>query len=122
MASNSAAVRYYTELNSGASISVDFQDLLALARKGDKLADHALARMAYQIVRGTRMIVAGLAPEAILFVGDFTSLWNRFRLPIETEVQAQNISTANILLLTKRNGTRLRQQGATALVFRGLMD
>jgi predicted NBD/HSP70 family sugar kinase len=122
MASNSAAAHYYAELNSGAAIPVDFQDLLALARKGDKLADRALARMAFQIARGTRMIVAGLAPEAILFVGDFTSLWNRFRLPIETEVQAQNISTANILLLTERNGTRLRQQGATALVFQGLMD
>jgi predicted NBD/HSP70 family sugar kinase len=74
MASNKAAVRYYKELNSGAAIDVDFEDLLALARKGDQLADRALARMAAQIARGTRMIVAGLAPEAILFVGEFTSL------------------------------------------------
>jgi predicted NBD/HSP70 family sugar kinase len=104
MASNSAAVRYYAELNSGAASAVDFKDLLELASKGNELADRALARMAFQIARGTRMIVAGLAPESILFVGEFTSLWNRVCPLIETEVQAQNIGGKSTLLLTEKNG------------------
>jgi hypothetical protein len=57
-----------------------------------------------------------------LFVGEFTRLWSRLRPLIETEVQAQSIGGKSTLLLTERNGTKLRQQGATALVFQGLMS
>jgi predicted NBD/HSP70 family sugar kinase len=122
MSSNQAAVRYYAELNAGGAKAVNFEDLLALAQTGDGLAHHALGRMALQLARGTRMIVAGLAPEAILFVGEFTSAWNGFHPLIQTELQAQNIGGTSTLLLTERNGTKLRQQGATAMVFQELID
>jgi hypothetical protein len=36
-----------------------------------------------------RMIVAGLAPERIVVVGDLTRSWHRFGPIIEAEVQAQ---------------------------------
>ena len=36
-----------------------------------------------------RMIVAGLAPERIVVIGDLTRSWRRFGPVIESEVQAQ---------------------------------
>ena len=118
LASNRAALRYYAEsAPDGASTSLTFTDLLALAEKGDIWANRALTHMAVQIGRGTRMIVAGLAPEAITFIGEFTSAWNRFRPVIEAEVQAQSISSEPTILLAGPNGATARLRGTIALVF-----
>jgi predicted NBD/HSP70 family sugar kinase len=88
-ASQRAAVRYYHE-SSAANRTEDmtFQDLMALAETGDALALKALDAMARAIGRGMRMIVAGLAPEEIVIVGEFTRMWNRFGPVIEKEVAA----------------------------------
>lgn len=83
-ASNWAALRYYREAG-GADCSV-FKDLLSLAKSGDTLALNALNRMAKAIGHGLRMIVAGLSPEEIVFVGDFTRLWDRVGPGIEADV------------------------------------
>ncbi|HEY1948407.1 MAG TPA: ROK family transcriptional regulator [Bryobacteraceae bacterium] len=118
LASNRAAVRYYTESNPNrAAATLTFTELLALAEKGDVLADRALTRMAVQIGRGTRMIVAGLAPEAITFIGEFTSAWSRFRPVIEAEVRAQSISSEPTILLAGQNGATARLRGTIALIF-----
>ena len=45
--------------------------------------------MAHYIGRGMRMIVAGLAPERIVVVGDLTRSWKLFGPIIDREVQAQ---------------------------------
>jgi predicted NBD/HSP70 family sugar kinase len=87
-ASNRAALRYYLE--SGAEpTSLTFVDLLSRADNGDVRAVKALEVMAQYLGRGMRMIVAGLAPERIVVVGDLTRSWNRFGPVIEQEVQAQ---------------------------------
>jgi predicted NBD/HSP70 family sugar kinase len=44
--------------------------------------------MAHAIGRGMRMIVAGLSPEEIVFVGEFTRLWDRLGRLIEADVAA----------------------------------
>ena len=84
-ASNWAALRYYHE-----SIAVpkglSFQDLLSLAGSGDTLAGKALDAMAHAIGRGMRMIIASLSPEEVVFVGEFTRLWNRLGPVIKGEV------------------------------------
>jgi len=80
-------VRYYHE-SSQASDGPSFQDLLALADAGDSLALKALDRMAHAIGSGMRMIVAGLAPEEIVIVGEFMKQWPRFGPVIEAEVAA----------------------------------
>ncbi len=86
--SNRAALRYY--LASGAqSADLSFADLLSRADHGDPLAAKALETMAHYLGRGMRMIVAGLAPERIIVVGDLTRSWHRFGPIIEAEVQAQ---------------------------------
>jgi predicted NBD/HSP70 family sugar kinase len=84
-ASNRAALRYYHEASS-AKDGPTFQDLLALGESGDALALKALDKMAQAIGRGLRMIVAGLAPEEIVVVAEFTRLWNRLGPIIEAEV------------------------------------
>lgn len=86
-ASNRAALRYYRE-SSQASEGLSFQDLLALAEGGDSLALKALDRMAHAIGSGMRMIVASLAPEEIVIVGEFMKHWPRFGPVIEAEVAA----------------------------------
>lgn len=85
-ASNWAALRYYQE--SGGRDCPTFKGLLSLAKSGDALALAALDRMSKAIGRGLRMIVAGLSPEEIVFVGDFTRLWDRVGPGIEADVAA----------------------------------
>jgi len=87
-ASNRAALRYYLE--SGAATSgLTFVDLLSRADNGDVRAAEALGTMAQYLGRGMRMIVAGLAPERIVVVGDLTRSWKRFGPVIEAEVRDQ---------------------------------
>jgi predicted NBD/HSP70 family sugar kinase len=86
-ASNRAALRYYQE--AGASPNgLTFHDLLALADSGDVLALKALEKMAHAIGSGMRMVVAGLAPEEIVIVGEFTRQWQRLGPIIEAEIAA----------------------------------
>ncbi|HXB72141.1 MAG TPA: ROK family transcriptional regulator [Candidatus Acidoferrales bacterium] len=87
-ASNRAALRYYLEEGSDSS-GLSFPDLLSRAEQGDTRAAKALETMAHYLGRGMRMIVAGLAPERIVVVGDLTRSWHRFGSVIEAEVQAQ---------------------------------
>ncbi len=86
--SNRAALRYYLESHPEAT-DLTFQDLLSRAEHGDQDAANALDKMAHYIGRGLRMVVAGLAPERIVVVGDLTRSWHRFGPIIEGEVQAQ---------------------------------
>jgi len=89
-ASNTAALRYYFE--SAADVGdLTFPDLLRRAGLGDQRAEAALNRMAVCLGRGMRMIVAGLAPELILVVGDLTRSWAHFGPVIEAELQAQTL-------------------------------
>jgi predicted NBD/HSP70 family sugar kinase len=87
-ASNRAALRYYLEAGSPDE-GLSFPDLLSRADQGDVRAAKALETMAHQLGRGMRMIVAGLAPERIVVVGDLTRSWNRFGPVIESELQEQ---------------------------------
>ena len=85
--SNRAALRYYHESASD-SDDMGFQDLLALAEADDPLALKAFDQMARAVGRGMRMVVAGIAPQEIVVVGEFTRLWPRLGPIIEKEVAA----------------------------------
>lgn len=89
-ASNQAALRYYHE-SSSASEGLTFRDLLSLADSGDAQALKALDKMAHALGRGMRMIVAGLAPEEIVVVGEFAGQWQRFGRVIEAEVSSATL-------------------------------
>jgi predicted NBD/HSP70 family sugar kinase len=93
--SNRAAQRYYFESGSGThSGELSFLDLLSRADQGDSRAAKALETMAHYLGRGMRMIVAGIAPECIVVVGDLTRSWHRFGPVIEAEVQDQTLPGA----------------------------
>jgi predicted NBD/HSP70 family sugar kinase len=87
-ASNRAALRYYFESGSDAG-GLSFGDLLSRADQGDTRAAKALEKMAHYLGRGMRMIVAGLAPERIIVIGELTRSWQRFGPIIEADVAAQ---------------------------------
>ena len=87
-ASNRAALRYYFEAGSTPG-DLAFTDLLSRAEQGDTRAVKAVEKMAHYLGRGMRMIVAGLAPERIIVVGDLTRAWHRFGPVIDAEVHDQ---------------------------------
>ncbi len=93
-ASNRAALRYYLESGSADS-GLSFSDLLSRADQDDTRAAQALDTMAQYLGRGMRMIVAGLAPERIVVVGELTGAWHRFGPIIEAEIQAQVLAGGN---------------------------
>lgn len=114
-ASNRAALRYYSELTSTAQ-TLTFQDLLALVEAGDALAGEAVKKMVAAIGRGLRMIVAGLAPEEILVVGDLTRHWQRFGSALEAEVAADFFGKSAPRVRPAEGGDLARLRGTVALV------
>ena len=115
-ASNRAALRYYFESGSEAG-DLTFLDLLSRANLGDARAAAALDTQAHYLGRGMRMIVAGLAPERIVVVGDVTRAWPRFGPVMEAEVQAQVLpgSSAPCVIPAHEDGMA-RLRGTIALV------
>jgi predicted NBD/HSP70 family sugar kinase len=109
-------LRYYGESGQEAA-GLSFPDLLSRADRGDSLAARAIEKMAHYLGRGMRMIVAGLAPERIVMVGDLTRSWHRFGPVIETEVQRQVLpgGCAPRLVPAHEDG-RARLRGTIALV------
>lgn len=112
--SNRAALRYYRELNP-TSGEVSFQNLLALADSGEAHALEALERMFQVVGRGMRMIVAGLAPEEIVVVGELTQQWHRFGSLLEKEV-GLGFLRGRPLRVRPAEGSMARLRGTVALV------
>jgi predicted NBD/HSP70 family sugar kinase len=113
-ASHRAALRYYHESGKG-SEGLTFQDLLTLAEAGDALALKALEKMVRAIGRGIRMLVAGLAPEEIVVVGDITRMWRRFGPAIEEEMAA-GLVVGKPPRIRPGEGRMARLRGTVALV------
>jgi predicted NBD/HSP70 family sugar kinase len=87
-ASDRAAQRYYSE-SGPQNGELSFVELLTRADHGDTRAAKAIDAMAHYLGRGMRMIVASVAPERIVVVGDLTRSWQRFGPVIEAEVADQ---------------------------------
>jgi predicted NBD/HSP70 family sugar kinase len=116
-ASNRAALRYYNESSPSPTNGPSFHDLLALADAGDTLAVRALEKMAHAIGSGMRMIVAGLAPEEIVIVGEFAKQWKRLGPIIEAEVAAAVlVGTPPRVRPADTEPSMARLRGAVALV------
>jgi predicted NBD/HSP70 family sugar kinase len=119
-ASNRAALRYYHESSSTESSTTkdgpSFPDLLDLAGSEDALALRALEKMAHAVGRGIRMIVAGLAPEEILVVGEFTRFWKQLGPIVEAEVAEASFVGKPPRLRPSDDPSRARLRGAVALV------
>jgi predicted NBD/HSP70 family sugar kinase len=115
-ASNTAALRYYLESGRQEG-TLTFTDLLSRADQGDVKAAEALNTQAHYLGRGMRMIVAGLAPERIVVVGDLTRAWHRFGPIIESEIQAQVLVPGCApRLIPAYDDSMARLRGTVALV------
>jgi predicted NBD/HSP70 family sugar kinase len=121
-ASNSAAIRYYNAKIRPRGRAVNgnkspaFEDILQLAEQGDLKALEALDQMANHLGRGIAMLITGLAPEAIVVVGEVTRVWDRVG-PIVNRVVKQRASThASARILTSSSVEQPRLRGIIALV------
>lgn len=114
LASNRAALRYYSDLAPSAP-AVTFDALLKLAQGGDKKAIAALEKMTLQLGRGIRMIASALAPNEIVVVGDVTAGWHTFGPTVEAELRKHSPSKSPILR-PAYDGNAARLRSAVALV------
>ncbi|HEX5242711.1 MAG TPA: ROK family transcriptional regulator [Tepidisphaeraceae bacterium] len=147
--SNSAAIRYYSQANSGGKFSrqstmevvapatphsrtaaedcrppkdrgrqtqSSFDDLLQLARRGDAKAVAALNRMAHFLGAGLAMLVSGLAPDAIVVIGEVTGVWDSVGPIVERTLKERLGSRAVTPINPSRPDLELRLRGTITLV------
>ena len=114
LASNRAAIGYYSEL-SKISAPITFDALLRLAQSGDKSAVQAMTRMAENLGRGIRIISVALAPKEIVVVGDITTVWHTFGSIVEAQMK-KNAFTKPPVLRPAYDGNTARLRSAVALV------
>lgn len=122
-ASNSAAVRYYSQAGSSRgrrSASVDktisFEHLLRLAQQGDGKAVEALQQMAKYLGLGIAPLVSGLAPDMIVIVGEVTRAWEKVGPIIKDTVRQHSFTRAETQIVPSDPITQPRLRGTIALV------
>jgi predicted NBD/HSP70 family sugar kinase len=125
-ASNSAAVRYYTQAAapgrarklrpSPTDTTLTFNDILRLAEQGDPRANEAIDQMARYIGVGTAMLVTGMSPDVIVLVGEVTRLWGRIGPLIEKIVASRTFMHAKTRIVPADPLTQPRLRGTIALV------
>jgi predicted NBD/HSP70 family sugar kinase len=72
--------------------------------------------MAEYLGKGIAMLVAGLAPDIIVVVGDVTMVWDKIK-PILTKVVQQRVSThPAVIIQASSSGSQPRLRGIIALV------
>ncbi len=126
LASNRAAVRYYAQAVShsrngkaGAKAAAplpSFDDVLRLAEQSDAKAVEALELMAHHLGVGIAMLATGLAPEAIVIVGEVTRAWKRVGPIIDEVIKARALPLATTRILPTDPSAQPRLRGAIALV------
>jgi predicted NBD/HSP70 family sugar kinase len=118
-ASNSAAIRYYNEAVSsrrGANLVRSFGEIQQLNAQGNLHAQRALQRMAEYLGKGLAMLVAGLAPDVIIIVGDIAQVWNEVE-PIVSDMVRQRASThPSVRISASGTASQPRLRGIVALV------
>ncbi len=124
-ASNSAAVRYYTQATSRgrskagaepAKSSPTFDDVLCLADQGDPKAMEAIDQMAHYIGAGVARLVAGLAPDVIVLVGEVTRFWDRIGPIIEQVVKSRTFLHSTTRIVPTERSAHPRLRGTIGLV------
>jgi len=125
-ASNSAAVRHYNAAKSSMrnrrskgqnhSETRTFDDLLRLVERGDPLADESLNRMAQYLGLGITMLVAGLAPDVIVVVGDIARVWDKVGLIIADVVKERCSTRVATKIVASGLTPQPRLRGIIALI------
>ena len=125
-ASNSAAIRYYTQSTSRSgngrprsrrqAAATSFADILRLAEQGDHKAHEALDRMAHCLGVGMALLITGLAPAVIVVVGEVTRAWDRVGPIIDDVVKRRSRTHAVTRIVPTDRSTQPRLRGTVALI------
>ena len=125
-ASNSAAVRYYSQSASPvrngragvrrAGAAPTFDDLLRLTEQGDPKAEDALRQMADYLGRGIAVLVTGLAPDVIVVIGEITRVWSHIGSVIDEAVKRHSFTRAGTRVVPADPSSQPRLRGTIALV------
>ena len=123
-ASNSAAFRYYTQAGTSSlgrrsateENTISFDHLLRLAAQGDSKAVDALQQMAKYLGLGIGPLIAGLAPDMIVIVGEVTRAWQRVGPIIKETVRQHSFTRAETQIVPSDPITQPRLRGTIALV------
>ncbi len=125
-ASNSAAIRYYSQAtsssrgakrrSSGDERTISFDHLLRLAEQGDNKAVDALQQMAKYLGLGIAPLVSGLAPDMIVVVGEVTRAWRQVGPTISDTVRQHSFTRAETQIVPSDPITQPRLRGTIALV------
>lgn len=123
-ASNSAAVRYYSQASSTSrgrrpatvEKTISFEHLMRLAEQGDGKAVEALRQMAKWLGLGLAPLVAGLAPDMIVIVGEVTRAWHQVGPIIKETVRQHSFTRAETQIVPSDPITQPRLRGTIALV------
>jgi predicted NBD/HSP70 family sugar kinase len=118
-ASNSAAVQGYleTSTNGGPRKSgVTFDQLIRLARDGDRHAVAAIERMAQYLGMGLAGLVTGLSPEVVVIVGEVTGVWDRVGPIVAEAVKRRSLPTVTTRIVPTDAALQPRLRGAATLV------
>jgi predicted NBD/HSP70 family sugar kinase len=76
----------------------------------------SIDKMAGCLARGLSMLVAGLAPEVIIIVGDFTALWPRIWPILGSRLIARSFTPWIPRVVAAVDGDTARNRGAAALL------
>jgi predicted NBD/HSP70 family sugar kinase len=125
-ASNSAAVRYYSQATARSRGSkrrsttdertISFEHLLRLGEQDDPKAVEALRQMAKYLGLGIAPLVAGLAPDMIVVVGEITRAWHQVGPIIKDTVRQHSFTRAETQIVPSDPITQPRLRGTIALV------
>jgi predicted NBD/HSP70 family sugar kinase len=123
-ASNSAAVRYYTQAGStsrgrrspAVENTISFDHLMRLAEQGDGKAVEALEQMAKYLGLGIAPLISGLAPDMIVVVGEVTRAWQRVGPIIRETIRQHSFTRAETQIVPSDPITQPRLRGTIALV------
>lgn len=125
-ASNSAAVRYYSESatasRSGRSGAKEYQtapnflDVLRLAEQNDTKAVQAIEKLARHLGAGIALLITGIAPDAVVVIGEVTRLWSKIGPIIDETVRSRARSGAITQIFPTDPSTQPRLRGTIALV------
>jgi predicted NBD/HSP70 family sugar kinase len=123
-ASNSAAVRYYTQAGSASrgrrsaavENTISFDHLMRLAQQGDGKAVEALEQMAKYLGLGIAPLISGLAPDMIVIVGEVTRAWHKVGPIIRETIRQHSFTRAETQIVPSDPITQPRLRGTIALV------
>jgi predicted NBD/HSP70 family sugar kinase len=125
-ASNSAALRYYSAARAADDrgkansrrlpVAKNFDQVLQLAEQGDPQAAQALNHMAHYLGTGITMLIAGLAPDVIVVVGDIARAWDRVGPIVKDVVQQRSTTRADTKIMASGLVPQPRLRGIIALV------